>query len=165
MSITPVELRHVKLRRRAFGYERKSVDRLIAEVVASFETTWRERADLGDEVERLEAEVAHFRELDVLLRNSLVAAERTADDLKTQARREADLLLEEARTRARQLVGAAEDERDRVKAEVRRLRTLETEVRANYRSFLVGALERVEDEADEPVARVAGREAPEAAAR
>jgi cell division initiation protein len=148
VSLTPVEIRHVKLARRPLGYERKAVDRLLEDVTRSFEVVWRERADVRDEIERLDGELARYKELEVLLRNSLVAAERAADDVRTQARREADVIVEEARVRAREIACAASDERERVKAEIRRLRALEAEVRAGYRAFLLTSLERLESEAD-----------------
>ena len=42
MSLTPVEVRHLDLRRGLFGYRRSSVERAIEEVADSFETVWRE---------------------------------------------------------------------------------------------------------------------------
>ncbi len=149
MSLTPVELRHVTFRRRPLGYHQRAVDRLLDEVRTSFEDVWRERADLRDEIHRLEGEVERYRELDVLLRNSLVSAERAADDLRAQAGKEADVILDEARVRAREVVAGAEAERERVRAEVRRLKALEAEVRASYRAFLTAALGRVEGDAGE----------------
>jgi cell division initiation protein len=149
VSLTPVEIRHVKLGKRPLGYERKAVDRLLEDVTRSFEVVWRERADVRDEIERLEGELARYKELEVLLRNSLVAAERAADEVRTQARREGDVILEEARVRAREIAGDASDERERVKAEIRRLRSLEAEVRAGYRAFLLTSLDRLESDTDE----------------
>jgi cell division initiation protein len=149
VSLTPVEIRHVKLGRRALGYDPKAVDRLLEDVTRSFEVVWRERADLRDEIERLETELARFKELEALLRNSLLAAERAANDTQARARREADLVVEEARVRARKISGGASDERERVNAEIRRLRSLEAETRAGYRAFLTAALERLEPGADE----------------
>ena len=157
MSLTPVEIRHVKLAKRPLGYERKAVDRLLEDVTRSFEVVWRERADVRDEIERLEGELARYKELEVLLRNILIAAERAADDVRSQARREADVILEEARVRAREIAGGASDERERVKVEIRRLRSLEAEVRAGYRAFLLTSLDRLEAETDE-------RQVPEQAA-
>jgi cell division initiation protein len=146
VSLTPVELRHIRFPRRPLGYSRGTVEDLLERVAASFEDVWRDRADLRDEVERLESEVARYKELDVLLRNSLVSAERAADELRAQAGREADVILHEARVRAREITAVAEAERERVRAEVRRLRSLETEVRSGYRSFLVTALDGITGE-------------------
>ena len=67
MSLTPVEIRHVKLGRRLGGYDRPATDALLVRIAESFEDVWRERADLRDEIERLEGELARFRELEVLL--------------------------------------------------------------------------------------------------
>ncbi|MDQ4019152.1 MAG: DivIVA domain-containing protein [Actinomycetota bacterium] len=152
MSLTPVEIRHVQLPRRAFGYGRSAVDRLLEEVQRSFEDVWRDRADLRDEVDRLEGEVARYREVDVLLRNSLVAAERAADELRAQAGKEAAVILEEARVRAREIAAEAEGERERIRAEIRRLKALEGEVRAGYRAFLLTALDRLDGDTEDRAA-------------
>jgi cell division initiation protein len=149
MSLTPVELRHVRLPRRPLGYSRREVRDLIDATVASFEDVWRDRADLRDEVERLEAEVARYKELDVLLRNALVSAEKAADELRAQAGREADGILEEARLRAREIAAEGEAERERVVAEIRRLKAIEAETRTGYRVFLATALDRLEGPTEE----------------
>jgi cell division initiation protein len=146
MSLTPVEIRHVKLPRRFAGYGREPVQRLLGEIVESFEDVWRDRADLRDEVERLEGELARFKELDVLLRNSLVSAERHADDLRAQAGKEADVIVEEARVRAREITAEGMAERERTQIEIRRLQGLESEMRGSYRAFLTLALDRLESD-------------------
>jgi cell division initiation protein len=149
MSLTPVEIRHVKLGRRLFGYDRNATDGLLADIVTSFEQVWRERADLRDEFENLETEVARQKEIEGALRNTLISAERMADDVRTQARREADVIVAEARASARDMVSGAEAERERIHTEIRRLRTLEVDVRAEYRAFLVSALDRLEGDTEE----------------
>jgi len=148
MSLTPVEIRHVKLGRRPFGYDRRTTDDLLSDIVTSFEQVWRERADLRDEREELESELSHQKEIEGTLRNTLLSAERMADDVRTQARREADVIISEARATARDIVSAAESERERIHGEIRRLRTLEVDVRADYRAFLVSALDRLEGDTE-----------------
>ena len=44
----------------------------------SFEDVWRERADLADKVEQLEDDLVRYRELEGLLRTTLVSAEKAA---------------------------------------------------------------------------------------
>lgn len=146
MLLTPVEIRHLHLGRRPFGYDRQVTDRVLEEIAASFEDVWRERADLRDENERLESELYRQREIEEALRNTLLSAERLADELRARAHQEADLIVEEARVKAREIAGRTEAERERVHAEIKRLRSLETDVRAEYRAFLLAALERLEGE-------------------
>ena len=124
MAFTPVEIRHVKLGRSPLGYRRSATDRLLEEIVDSFEEVWRERADLQDKNERLESDIARYRDLEALLRKTLVTAERSAEELREQARREADVVLAEARAEARKITQGAFAERERLRAEASRIRAL-----------------------------------------
>jgi cell division initiation protein len=124
MSYTPVEIRHVKLRRGLLGYRRGPVDRLLEEISESFEHVWRERADHADRVELLEGELTRYRELEALLRTTLVSAERSAHELRDQAKREAESIVGEAHAAARTITRDARAERERLMLESRRLRVL-----------------------------------------
>ena len=130
MPLTPVEIRHVQLRRAWFGgYRRAGVDGLLDEIADSFEEVWRERADLSDRLEELEAEAAKHREIEALLRATLVSAERAAQDMKEQARRESDLIVQEAHAEGRRITREAA-------AEKRRLGEDMLKIRASLRSAL-----------------------------
>jgi cell division initiation protein len=120
-----------------FGYKRAAMDRLLDEIAASFEDVWRERADLADKIEQLEADLVRFRELEGLLRTTLVSAERASADMKEQARREADLIVGEAHAEGRALQRTARSENERLVAESRKLR-----------AQLRAALESIEDVED-----------------
>jgi len=122
MTLTPVEVRHLELRRGLLGYRRSHVHRTIEEIADSFEDVWRERADLADRLEELEADAAKHRELETLLRSTLVSAERAAQEMKTQARRESDLIVQEAHAEARRVAREAMAEKRRLEDDVRRIR-------------------------------------------
>jgi cell division initiation protein len=122
MALTPVEIRHMNPPRGLFGYRAAATDALLEEIVTSFEDVWRERADLSDKVEQLEADLVRFRELESLLRTTLVSAEQASAQLKEQARREADLILSEAHAEARAVQRGALAENERLMSESRRLR-------------------------------------------
>ena len=124
MTITPVELHHIRLKRGLLGYRRKPVDELIVEIADSFEEVWRQRADYADRIEQLEGELARHRDLESLLRTTLVSAEKSAHELKDQAKREAELVIGEAHAEARAVTRAAAAERERLLAETRKVRAL-----------------------------------------
>ena len=124
MTITPVELHHIELKRGLRGYRCKPVDQLLEDIAASFEAVWRERADFADRIEQLEGELARHRDLETLLRTTLVSAEKSAHELKDQARREAGIVIEEAHAEARAATRAAAAERERLLADARKVRAL-----------------------------------------
>ena len=131
MGLTPVEIRHMRPPGTLLGgYRRDPTDRLFEEIVASFEDVWRERADLADKVEHLQADLGRFRELETVLRTTLVSAEKTAEQLKDQARREAELILTEAQAAARELQRRAVIDNERIVTATRRLRAQLTEAAA-----------------------------------
>jgi cell division initiation protein len=124
MAYTPVELRHIVLKRGLGGYKRDSVDLLITEIADSFEDVWRERADLADRVEQLESELARHRERESLLSNTLLAAERSAAEQKEGAHRKAEQVVAEAHAEARSVVRTAIGDREKLLVEIRRVRSL-----------------------------------------
>jgi cell division initiation protein len=124
MSLTPVEVRHLELRRGLFGYRRSSVEKAIDDVADSFEAVWRERAELAERVHVLETEVARHVELETLLRSTLVSAERAAQDMKEQARREADVIVQEASAEGRRLLRDAIADKEQLLAETHRIRVM-----------------------------------------
>jgi cell division initiation protein len=140
MPLTPVEVRHFDgLRRGLFGYKRGPVHRLMDDVADSFESVWRERAELVERMEALESELARHAELEGLLRATLVSAERASQETREQARREAEVIVSEANAEARRVLREAITEKERLLGEVRRVRAL-----------LRSALEVVDDVPREP---------------
>jgi cell division initiation protein len=133
MPLTPVEVRHVEMKRAWLrGYRRKPVDELLDEIADSFEEVWRERADLSDRLEELEAEAAKHRELETLLRSTLVSAERAAQDMKEQARRESDLIVQEAHAESRRVSREAAAEKRRLEDDIVKIRS---QLRAAFESL------------------------------
>jgi cell division initiation protein len=131
MALTPVEIRHLTPPRTKFGgYKRSATDNLLEDIAASFEDVWRERADLADTVEQLETDLVRFRELETLLRTTLVSAEQASAQLRDQARREAELILGEAHAEARAIQRRAVADNERLAHETRRLRAQLTDALA-----------------------------------
>jgi cell division initiation protein len=169
MPLTPVEIRHLELHRTWLrGYRKGGVDRLLSEIADSFEEVWRERADLADRLDELETEASKHRELEALLRSTLVSAERAAHDMKEQARRESDLIVQEAHAEGRRITREMAAEKQRLELEIRKARAL---LRTALESLEIDtserpaepepavpreAVERVEEALDAGIRKVAG---------
>jgi cell division initiation protein len=136
MSISPAEVRHVRLGRRLLGYRRRDVDAALDRVAEAFAEVWRGRADVEERCHELGVELARHREIEEVLRRTLVSAERSADVMRADARRECDRIVREAEQRAREIVGEAHHERERISQDLARLEEREREFRARFRSLL-----------------------------
>ena len=124
MPLTPVEIRHIQLKRGLFGYRKSAVHRMMDDIADSFEAVWRERSQLVERVDELETEVNRHVELEGLLRSTLVSAERASQDLKESARRESDVIVTEANAEARKVLRDAITEKEQVMGDVRRVQAL-----------------------------------------
>jgi cell division initiation protein len=152
MALTPVEIRHLKPPRATWrGYRTAPTDNLLEEIASSFEDVWRERADLADKVEQLEADLVRFRELESLLRTTLVSAEQASAQMRDQARSEAQLILDQAHAEAREVQRRSIAENERLAHESRRLRAQLVEA--------LSALDEPDDASEEEPAPPAEQEA------
>lgn len=122
--LTPVEIRHIPIGRGFWGYRRSAVERLLDEVADSFEEVWRERADFADRIEQLEEDLQRHRDLEALLRKTLVSAEAAAQEQREGARRDSERIVAEGHAEARRITFAATAERERLQGDIRRLREL-----------------------------------------
>lgn len=174
MFIAPAEVQDQKLKSRLRGYNRRSVEKLLASVVASYEQVWRERDQLGKRVEQLEAELGPLRDAEHELRDVLVTAERAATEIRVQAEKnaaalleqvkaktsaqenaaaelraqatlDAEALLEQARAKSKASQSAMKAHETRLKNEVQRLKDVEQELHEKLRTFLRSGLQLVED--------------------
>ena len=73
-------------------------------------------------MEQLEVDIVRYKEIEALLRETLISAERAASELKEQARREAELILTEAHAEARRVQREALVENERLLKESRRIK-------------------------------------------
>jgi cell division initiation protein len=124
MAITPVEIHHLQIGRGLLGYRRSTVDRYLTEIETSYAAVWRDRADLQDRVEFLENELQRHRELESLLRQTLVSAERAAQEQLETARKQGETIVAEAHAEARSVGRRAQHERQRLEEDARRIKSL-----------------------------------------
>jgi cell division initiation protein len=144
--LTPPEIQHQTLKS-GRGYDRDDVDELLEHVSSSYEQVWLERDELRRRVNELEGQLASFRETERLLSETLLTAQRAADEVRTGAEREAEQLKVEALAQVEPAKAAARRELEGLRAEIERFRSLERDLRSNLRAFLEGALRQIEDEA------------------
>lgn len=121
MKITPVDIQHKQFKKALQGYAREEVDAYLDDVIESLEHEIEERSKLEASVGELKEKLAHFIAMDESLRNTLVLAQRTADEVKASAHKEVDLIkqrgkidLDQELADMRRRIGDAKNEMQRV---------------------------------------------------
>src|SRR5688500_14718130 len=110
MKVSPLDLRQLRFRTTFRGFDKAEVLALIAEVTDDYENALRDVDRLRQELSKMEAMLNQHREHERDLRDTMITAQRVADDIRanadTQARNtlrdaegQSDLLLQKTQAR------------------------------------------------------------------
>src|SRR5579872_477915 len=108
-KITPIDIQHRSFKKALQGYDRAEVDQFLDEIIETLEDDAQQRAALEAEIADLKDRISHFKAMEESLQNTLVLAQRTADEVKASAHKEADLIKEQARISAQREISAFTD--------------------------------------------------------
>ena len=89
----------------ANGYNRSEVNKFVNDVIKETEGIIRKCKDQKKEIEDLKEKLSHYEDLENTLKQSLINAEKTADNVKRLAREEADIIVSDAKHNASRIVG------------------------------------------------------------
>lgn len=158
MNISPLDLRQQRFRKTFRGFDRVEVSSLLTAVADDYEQALRETDKLRQDLGRMEATLSEHREHEKSLRNTLMTAQRLADEIKEHAEQEAKRLVREAETRADLMLQKASLRLEDVQREIDGLklkrREVETSIEATIqtlRNTLDYVRERDERDAEEKV--------------
>jgi cell division initiation protein len=136
MNVTPLDLRQQKFRSAMRGYDRGEVDALLAEVADDYEGAIRETDRLRQDVARLEAALAEHKSEEKSLKNTLMTAQRLADELRETAERDAQRVVREAETRADLLIQKAQSRHEELQREIENLRARRRETETSVEAII-----------------------------
>jgi cell division initiation protein len=164
MKLTPLDIRHKEFRRSLRGYSDEEVDVFLDDVADEFERIFQENIDLKEKNERLDEQVSQFVSLKETLQKTLITAQQQSDEMRSNARKEAELVLRDADLKSRDIVNESYSEKQRVQQALAQLKQVEEDFRFKFRSLLeqyLNSLAKDEDSEDRKQLRglVAGLEA------
>lgn len=92
----------------AGGYSKKDVDEFIEVVKEDYEALYRNVIDYKEEINRLKSELERYAGTSEQLQKALTLAQKTADEIKLSAERQADLSIMQANVKSQQIMNSAE---------------------------------------------------------
>jgi len=128
MKVTPLDLRQQRFNTVMRGYDRGEVTAFLNEVAEDYENALREADRLRQEVVKLEAVLAEHRGQERNLRNTLLTAQKMADEVKDQAAAEAERVIKEAESRADLIVQKSQARIEDIQREIEGMRAKRREV-------------------------------------
>src|SRR6202163_2945846 len=108
-KITIIDIQHKEFKKSLQGYDRNEVNEFLDEIIEALEDEAQHRAALEGEIGDLRERISHFKAMEESLQSTLLLAQRTADEVKAAAHKEADLIKQEARISAEREISTFTD--------------------------------------------------------
>jgi cell division initiation protein len=171
MKVTPLDLRQQRFKTVMRGYDRGEVEAFLTEAADDYENVVREADKLRDELARAQSALDEHREGERNLRNTLLTAQRLADEIKATAETDSQRIVREAEAKAELIVQKAKGRVDEVQREIDGLRLRRRDVEqslestiSTLRNALAFVKEQDQKERDDKVLQHRPRSVPEAVA-
>ena len=142
--LTPLDIQKQDFAVKLRGYDADEVDDFLDLVGADYEKLYRENKELKDKVTMLNKSVEEYKNIETSLRNALLYAQNTAEDMKKNASEKAKNILQAAESKASDVYRQAEQEtRDKTQELVQLKNEIEA-YKTKIKSFCNGMLEMLE---------------------
>jgi cell division initiation protein len=138
--ITVVDIQHRTFKRALQGYDRTDVDKFLDEIIESLEDEATARAALEAEIADLKERISHFKAMEESLQSTLLLAQRTADEVKAAAHKEADLIKQEARLQSERETGSLGDKVEEARREHQRMLDIAEKAKSEIRGLVLSYL-------------------------
>ncbi|MBS1904019.1 MAG: DivIVA domain-containing protein [Bacteroidetes bacterium] len=138
MPLSPLDIKKKEFEQKMRGYDVDQVRAFLDEVAQEFELAIRDQYQIEDEFEAMKKKLDHYLSLEGTLEKTLLAAQQTAIKMEDNAKKEAELLLGEARLERDKMLKDVPLEIERARGEVTRLRAEYDSTLVRMRSLLAG---------------------------
>ncbi|MBU3142264.1 DivIVA domain-containing protein [Clostridium sp. CF012] len=130
MRMTSMDINNKEFKKGLRGYSVDEVDEFLDKVAEEYEIMYKENSNLREKNTFLEEKLDHHVKIESTIQNTLVLAQNAAEQAKSSAQKEAELIIRSANDSSQRMVDKAHedvlkinDEYDRIKQEFAMFRT------------------------------------------
>jgi len=136
MKVTPLDLRQTQFGTALRGYEKSEVRTFLSEAADDFEQALREIDTLKQALARAEQDLIEHRDREINLRNTLLTAQRLADQIRENAEQEAKMVVREAEGRADLILDKAQARLEEIDREIHELKLRRRDVESSLETSI-----------------------------
>lgn len=144
--LTPIEIQTKSFKSGGLGYDKREVDQFMREVLSSYEILYRENMELKDKISTLTQGIQYYKTIEKTLQKALILAEKTAEDTKTAALKNAKNIENEALTKSQLVVADARNELKHIRSQTLLLLQQYESYKAQFKSLAAAQIELLESE-------------------
>jgi cell division initiation protein len=155
MGLSPLEIHNKVFPKKVIGgYNPDAVDEFLDQVIREFELLIKENGHLKEQAEALRVKLEQYKNLEETINKTLMVAQETAEDMRSNAKKQGDLIIQEARLQAERIIETGQVKARRIIEENADLARAANMLRTQVKALLLAQLQAIEGLHD-PFARAA----------
>jgi cell division initiation protein len=107
MALTPLDIHNKEFTRGFRGYDEDEVNEFLDQIIKDYEAVLCEKKDLFERVQQLDEKLDYFKNLEETLNKAILIAQESAEDLRRNSQKEAQLIVKEAEKNADRIINDA----------------------------------------------------------
>lgn len=155
MDLTPKDIQEKRFHEKFRGYNEEEVDVFLDSVADSYERIYRESQELKQRIRKLEERLNEAEGTESMLKRTLLAAQKSADEAVSEAKEQsrslvgdaqekADKIIADAESRASEIVRGADDLRKEAESRYEKVRGFVGTYRKEFQEFVNRQLKSLE---------------------
>lgn len=141
MPLTPLDIHNKEFSRRLRGYDEDEVNEFLDQVIKDYEALIRENKEIQNQMLSLQEKLNHFSNIEETLSKTIIVAQEAADEVRNNAKKEAQLIIKEAEKNADRIINESLNKSRKVSLEVEELKKQASIYRARFRTLVEAQLE------------------------
>lgn len=144
MKITPIDIAHKNFNKKMFGLDESEVTEFLQQVATAMENLIHERNALKEQVRERDMQLNDHKERDHVLKSTISTAGQMVDRLRTDAEREAKLIIADAQQKAEMITRDSRDSLKKAYQDIADLKRMRLQFEANLKALAQAHLTIVE---------------------
>lgn len=145
MKLTPMDINNKEFKRGLRGYNPEEVDEFLDEVIENYEQLYKDNSKLKEKVTLANEQIEHYKKIESTIQNTLLLAQNAADQAKTSAEKEADMVIKNANETAQRILDKAHNDVLELNDEYEKMKQEFIKFRAKFRNFMNTQLQTFDD--------------------
>ena len=117
--ITPLDIENKRFSKQVLnGYNVEDVHDFLDELVEDYGKNYKDLAEANEKIEKLTNDLEQYRNIEATLKNTLVVAQSTADEVKSVAKQQAEQIINDAKAQAEEILKQAKGNSERRLTEI-----------------------------------------------
>ena len=145
MKLTSMDIGNKEFKKVLRGYDQSEVDEFLDQISESYELVYKENSTFKEKIAVLNEKLEHYSKIEDTIQNTLILAQNAADQAKSSAKKEAELVVRNANDTSQRIIDKSNAEVLKITNDYDNIKREFTKFRSKYRNFMNTQLDMFND--------------------